>query len=80
MSALIPGEQRQDVLLHGAPMEDIDKCMDFGSIFFTNGQVTEDITSRINLARPAFPLYLVLACNSFAYNAQELPGSSALLQ
>ncbi len=55
MSALIPGEQRQDVLLHCAPMEDIDKCMDFGSIFFTNGQVAQDITSRINLARPAFP-------------------------
>ncbi len=47
MSALIPGEQRQAVLLDSEPLDDVDK--------FKYYQGTEEIRSRINLARPAFP-------------------------
>ncbi len=54
MSALIPGEQRQAVLLDGEPLEDVDKFKYLGSMFIANGQGTEDIRSRINLARSAF--------------------------
>ncbi len=54
MSALIPGEQRQAVLLDGEPLEDVDKFKYLGSMFVANGQGTEDIRSRINLARSAF--------------------------
>ncbi len=53
-SALIPGEQRQAVPLDGEPLEDVDKFKYIGSMFVANGQGTEEIRSRINLARPAF--------------------------
>ncbi len=56
MSALIPGEQRQAVLLDGEPSEDVDKFKYLGSMFVPNGQGTEEIRSRINLARSAFSL------------------------
>ncbi len=54
MSALIPGEQRQAVLLDGEPLEDVDKFKLLGSMFVKHGQDTEEVRSRINLARPAF--------------------------
>ncbi len=54
MSALIPGEQRQAVLLDGEPLEDVDKFKYLGSMFVANEQGTEEIRSRINLARSAF--------------------------
>ncbi len=54
MSALIPGEQRQAVLLDREPLEDVDKFKYLGSMFVANGQGTEEIRSRINLARSAF--------------------------
>ncbi len=54
MSALIPGEQYQAVLLDGEPLEDVDKFKHLGSMFVANGQGTEEIRSSINLARPAF--------------------------
>ncbi len=54
MSALIPGEQRQAVLLDGEPLEDVDKFKYLGSMFVANGQGTEEIRCRINLARSAF--------------------------
>ncbi len=54
MSALIPGEQRQDVLLDGEPLEDVAKFNYLGSDFVANGQSAEGIRSRINLARSAF--------------------------
>ncbi len=38
MSALIPGEQRQTVLLQGEPLEDVDKFKYLGSMFVANGQ------------------------------------------
>ncbi len=41
MSALIPGEQRQAVLLDGEPLEDVDKFKYLGSMFVANGQGTE---------------------------------------
>ncbi len=50
MSALIPGEQRHAVLLDGDPLEDVDKFKYLDS----NGQATEEIRSRIYLARSAF--------------------------
>ncbi len=50
MSALIPGEQRQAVLV------DVDKFKYLGSMFVANGQGTEEIRSRINIARSAFSL------------------------
>ncbi len=58
MSALIPGEQRQFVLLGGKPLEDVDKFKYLGSMLITNGQGTEEIRSRINLARSAFSFRL----------------------
>ncbi len=54
MPALIPGEQRQAVLLVGELLEDVDKFKYLGSLFIANGQGTEEIRSRINLARSAF--------------------------
>ncbi len=54
MSALIPGEQRQAVLLVGEPLENVDKFKYLGSMFVANGQGTEEIRNRINLARSAF--------------------------
>ncbi len=37
MSAHIPGEQRQAVLLDGEPLEDFDKFKHLGSMFVANG-------------------------------------------
>ncbi len=54
MSELIRGEQRLAVLLHGEPLEDVDKFEYLGSVFVANGQGTEEIRSRIYLARSAF--------------------------
>ncbi len=54
MSALITGEQRQAVRLHGEPLEDVEKLKYLGSMLVTNGQGTGEISSRINLARSAF--------------------------
>ncbi len=54
MSALIPGEQRQAALLDGEPLEDVCKFKYPGSMFVANVQGTEEIRSRINLARSAF--------------------------
>ncbi len=51
MSALIPGEQRQAVLLDGETLEDVERFKYLGSMFVANGQGTEEIRSRINLAR-----------------------------
>ncbi len=48
------GEQRQAVLLEGEPLEDVDKFEYLSSMFVANGQGTEEIRSRINLARSAF--------------------------
>ncbi len=50
MSALIPGEQRQAVVLDDEPLEAI--ALD--SMVVTNGQDTEEIRSRIYLARSTF--------------------------
>ncbi len=49
MSGLIRGKQRLAVLLHGEPLEDVDKFKYLGSMFVANGQGTEEIRSRINL-------------------------------
>ncbi len=54
MSALIPGDQRQAVLLDGENLDDVEKLKFLGSMFVANGQGTEEISSRINLARSAF--------------------------
>ncbi len=62
-SALNPGEQRPAVLLDGAPLEDVDKFKCFGFIFISNGQGTEEIRSRINLARSAFPRLQSCLCS-----------------
>ncbi len=48
MSALNTGEQRQAIL------EDLDKFKYLGSMFDANGQGTEGIRGRMNLARFAF--------------------------
>ncbi len=60
MSALIPGEQRQAVLLDSEPLENVEKFKYLGSMFVANGQGTEEIMSRINLARSAF--YRLQSC------------------
>ncbi len=54
MSAFIPGEQRQAVLLDGEPLEDVERFKYLGLMFVANGQGTKEIRSRINLARSAF--------------------------
>ncbi len=54
MLALIPGEQRQAVLIDGEPFEDVDKFMYLGPMFVANGQGTEENRSRIYLASAAF--------------------------
>ncbi len=54
MSALVPDEQRQAVLLDGEPLEDVEKFKYLGSMFVANGQGTEETRSRIYLARSAF--------------------------
>ncbi len=38
ISALIPGEQRQAVLLDGEPLEDVEKFKYLGLMFVANGQ------------------------------------------
>ncbi len=45
MSALIPGEQRQLVLIVGLPLEDVDTFKYLGSVFVANGKGTEEIRS-----------------------------------
>ncbi len=60
MFALIPGEQRQAVLLDGESLEDVDKVKYLGSMFVANGQGNEEIRSRINLARILSPAILPL--------------------
>ncbi len=42
MSAPIPGEQRQAILLDGEPLEDVEKFKYLGSMFVANGQGTEE--------------------------------------
>ncbi len=54
MSARIPGEQRQAVLLDGEPLQDVDKFKYLASVFVANEQGTEEVRSRIHLARSAF--------------------------
>ncbi len=53
LSALIPGEQRQTVLLDGEPLEDIDKLKSFGPTFIANSQGTKVLRSRIKLVLSA---------------------------
>ncbi len=53
MSALIPGEQSQTVLLDGEPLKDVDKFKYIGSFFIASGQGTEEIRSRISLDHSA---------------------------
>ncbi len=54
MSALIPGEQRQAVLLDGEPLVDVDKFKYLGLTFVANGLGTEEVRRSINFARSAF--------------------------
>ncbi len=54
VSALIPDEQPQTVLLGGEPLERVEKSKCLSSIFTTNGHGTEEIASRIILARSVF--------------------------
>ncbi len=54
ISAFIPGEQRQAVLLDGEPLEDVAKFKYLGSLFNANGQGTKEVRSTINLARYTF--------------------------
>ncbi len=54
MSSRITGEQLQAVLLDVEPLEDVDEFKYLGSMCVANGQGTEEIKSRINLARSTF--------------------------
>ncbi len=79
MPALIPGEQRQAVLLVGELLEDVEKFKYLGSMFIANGQGTEEIRRRINLARSALSRlqsYLWSRCE--IYKGQDLPGNGAI--
>ncbi len=55
MSALIPGEHRQAVLLDGESLEDVDKFKYLSSMVVANGQDIEEIRSRFYLARSVEP-------------------------
>ncbi len=44
-SALIPGEQCQDVMFYDEPMEEVDKCGYLSSMFITNGRGSEEARS-----------------------------------
>ncbi len=63
LSALIPGEQHQTVLLDGEPLGDVEKFKYLGATFVVNGQGTEEIRNRITLARSAFSR-LTCLCSS----------------
>ncbi len=76
MSALIPGEQRQAVLLDGESLEDVDKLKYLGLIFVANGQGTEKIRSRINFARPAFSRLKFLSGRFMKYRRVQRAGST----
>ncbi len=82
MSALIPGEQRQAVLLDGEPLEDVGKFKYLSLMFVANGQGTEEIRRSINLARSAFSRLQFCLWSwreiSLCTKGQGLPGSSAL--
>ncbi len=54
MSALIPCEHCQAVMLDDEPLEDVDKFKYVGSMFVASSQDTEKIRTNINLARSAF--------------------------
>ncbi len=56
MSARIPIEQYQAVLLGGSPLENVDKFEYLGPMCVENGQGTEEIKCRINLACSAVSL------------------------
>ncbi len=49
MSALIPGEQRQAVLLDSVPLEEVDKLKYLDSMFIAKGQGFEEMKNGINL-------------------------------
>ncbi len=51
---VIPGEQRQAVLLDGEPLEDVVKFKYLGSMFVATGQGTDEIRSTLNLDCSAF--------------------------
>ncbi len=61
MSALIPGEQRQAVLLDGQPLDDAEKFKYLGSMFVANGQGIEELRSRINKGRYCILLPAILS-------------------
>ncbi len=50
-SAIIPGEQRQAVLLDGEPLEEVDKFKHPSSMFVAIVRGTEEIRSMITLTR-----------------------------
>ncbi len=54
LSAFIPSEQRQAVLLHGGPLEEVDKFKGIGSTCIAKGQDTDEVRNRIILARSTF--------------------------
>ncbi len=76
MSALIPGEQRQAVLLDGEPLEDVDKFKYLRSTFVAHGQSTEEIRSRINLARSAFSRLQSFFGRGVKYRCVQRAGST----
>ncbi len=47
VSAFMPGEQRQNFLLDGEPLEDVDKFKQLGSMFAANSQGTEVIKNSV---------------------------------
>ncbi len=54
MAQRIPGEQRQTIRPDDEPLEDVHRLKYLLSVCIANGQVTEEIRSKINFARSAF--------------------------
>ncbi len=53
MSALIPGELHQVILLDCESLEDVDNFNNLDPMFIAKGLGAEEVRNRINLARSA---------------------------
>ncbi len=64
------------VLLDGESLEDVDKFKYLGSMFAANGQGTEEIRSRINLARSTFSRLQSCLTHGVKYRCVQRAGST----
>ncbi len=75
LSALIPGEQRQAVLLDGEHLGDVDKFKYLGSMIVANGQGTGEIEAGLILLVPHSLAYNPVFCRGVRYRCVQRAGS-----